>query len=383
MNEDEEQKGYTWEAAYAEGLNIREVLQEDETGSVEKSVAKLILEAKSKRRLTDRPAKVRLGIIRYIYIVIDCSSAMAEKFLLPSRLNVTLKVINSFLDKFSEQNPISQIGIIVCKDKRADRLVPLTGNVRLLKEGLSTLTEISCRGEFSLHNCLYLAMKCLKDLPGHASREIISIVASLSTCDPSNIFGTFEILRRNNIRCSVVGLNAEVFVYKRLCTATSGRYDVILDAAHFELVVSDHTNPPIAKKTLESGIVRMGFPSHEIIKNAAFCLCHQSEVRPPFGRGFLCPQCGARYCSLPVECRICRLTLISAPQLARSFHHLIPLSAFKDVDTPNGGSCFGCSRVLDEKSFACKQCNTLYCIDCDLLLHESLQLCPSCPPESE
>uniref|UniRef100_A0A914R1Q2 TFIIH C1-like domain-containing protein n=1 Tax=Parascaris equorum TaxID=6256 RepID=A0A914R1Q2_PAREQ len=109
-----------------------------------------------------------------------------------------------------------------------------------------------------------------------------------------------------------------------------------------------------------------------------FSCSHQSENRPPGGRGFLCPQCGARYCSLPVECRVCKLMLISAPQLARSFHHLLPLPAFKEVDTTSG-ICFGCAKPLEQKSFACKSCDANYCIDCDLLLHESLQLCPSCP----
>lgn len=47
-------------------MNIREVLQEDETGSVEKSVMRLILEAKKKRRQVDRPVKVRLGIVSFL-----------------------------------------------------------------------------------------------------------------------------------------------------------------------------------------------------------------------------------------------------------------------------------------------------------------------------
>ncbi|VDK38948.1 unnamed protein product, partial [Gongylonema pulchrum] len=144
------------------GLNIREVLHEDEHGSIEKSIAKLILDAKRKRRLADRPAKVRLGIMRYVYIVIDCSFAMTDSSLSPTRLAVSLKALNQFLDKFSEQNPISQVGIIICKDKRAERLIPLTGNVRLVKESLSTLSEALCHGEFSLHNGLMVAIRSLQ-----------------------------------------------------------------------------------------------------------------------------------------------------------------------------------------------------------------------------
>ncbi|KAM3723063.1 General transcription factor IIH subunit [Dirofilaria immitis] len=377
MNDDDEPKGYTWEVDYADGLNIRDVLHEDESGSIEKSVAKLILDTKRKKRLSSRPAKVRLGIMRYVYLVIDCSFSMADKSVQPSRLAITIKTLNQFLDKFSEQNPISQVGIVVCKDKRAERLIPLTGNVRLVKESLSTITEAMCHGEFSLHNSLMATIRSLHSYPGHASREVILVVASLSTCDPSSIFGTFELLKRYHIRCSVISLSAEVFVFKKLCSITSGRHNVVLDSTHFEIVLNEHTNPPVSDRYAESSVVRMGFPAHESIDSPSFCLCHQSEIRPPDGRGFFCPQCGARYCSLPVECRICKLTLISAPQLARSLHNLLPLPAFEEVDTTEG-TCFACIRQLDDKSFVCRSCKSMFCIDCDVLLHESLQICPSC-----
>jgi hypothetical protein len=39
------------------------VLAEDESGSVQKSVANLLLDAKKKRRAVSRPTKVRLGIV--------------------------------------------------------------------------------------------------------------------------------------------------------------------------------------------------------------------------------------------------------------------------------------------------------------------------------
>ena len=44
---------------------------------------------------------------------------------------------------------------------------------------------------------------------------------------------------------------------------------------------------------------------------------------------YLCPQCSAKYCELPVECRGCGLTLVSAPHLARSYHHLFPMPPFQ------------------------------------------------------
>lgn len=79
--------------------------------------------------------------------------------------------------------------------------------------------------------------------------------------------------------------------------------------------------------------------------------------------GYYCPQCRAKYTELPVECKVCGrcpacpcssifteifrehrrvkfsvcllsgagLTLVSAPHLARSFHHLFPLEAFQET----------------------------------------------------
>lgn len=47
------------------GLNIRSVLQEDERGSVEESIRRLVMDEKRQRRQQSRPAKIRLGIVRF------------------------------------------------------------------------------------------------------------------------------------------------------------------------------------------------------------------------------------------------------------------------------------------------------------------------------
>lgn len=59
-------------------------------------------------------------------------------------------------------------------------------------------------------------------MPFHASREILCIFGSLTTCDPGNIHDTADELKRLAIRCSVIGLSAEVQVFKLLCTTTKG-----------------------------------------------------------------------------------------------------------------------------------------------------------------
>ncbi|KAL6727893.1 hypothetical protein Aduo_009731 [Ancylostoma duodenale] len=394
--DDDDQKGYTWEAGYADGLNIREVLEEDEGGSIEKSIAKLVAETRKKQRTLEKPAKIRLGIMRYVYVAIDCSRSMTNKVMPPSRFFVTMKILSNFLDKFFEQNPIAQIGLILVKDKKAERFVSLTGNVRALKENLNSINEAICSGDFSLQNALQLALTNLKSLPGHVSREIIVIMSSLSTVDPGNIFSTFEILRGHNIRCSVIGLSAELFVCKQLAKITNGRYDVVLDADHMEMLLSQHTAPPPSTKAAECNAIRVAFPPHINIKERSFCVCHPMSAPLSTSRGFLCEQCGARHCSLPAECRVCRLTLVAAPQLARAFRHLLPLPAFVPTPVSEGlvvhfdskfssksnvfvfRECMACERPLAGEGFACKSCGAIFCFDCDILLHESLHVCPNC-----
>lgn len=380
LNDDaDEQQGYKWEVAYAEGLNLGE-LKEDEQGSIEKSVRQIITEAKRLRRTVDRPAKVKLGIMRYLSVVIDYTSAMLGQSLYPTRFQVTLTMISSFLDKFFEQNPISQLTVILCKDKRAERLVPFTSNVTLIKEALANLSDACCSGEFSLQSSLELAASGMKDMPGHASKEILIIMASLATVDASNVFTTFEVLKRSNVRCSVIGLSGELFVCKKLCSTTGGRYAVVLDESHFDILVSDHVPPPPSKKGAEYNAIRAGFPSRVTVKTPSFCACHDSMSQKNAeteDRAYFCVQCGARYCSLPIECRVCGLLLITAPQLARAHQHLTPLPAFAEIDKPSG-NCYACDVTLQDKAYNCKRCEATFCIDCDLILHESLQVCPSC-----
>ncbi|CAO4370368.1 unnamed protein product [Caenorhabditis nigoni] len=377
--DDDEQKGYTWEAGYAEGLNINEVLVEDEGGSIEKSIAKYVADSKRKARLTKRPEKIRLGIMRHVMIVIDCSRFMTSKAMPPSRFVVVMKALQQFLERFFEQNPIAQIGLITCKDRKADRLTMMTGNIRILKESLNSLTEAFCGGDFSLQNALQLACVNLKGMPGHVSREVVIVMAALSSIDPGNIFSTIETMKRMNIRCSAIGLSAEMFICKEMAKATKGEYSVALDPDHLHLLFSKHTLPPSSAKSSECNAIHVGFPHHELIKTRSFCVCHP-DSKPISSRGFICTQCGARHCSIPAECPVCKLTLVAAPQLARAFRHLQPLAAFKQIEVTRGisRSCYACETRLSDEGFRCEKCRLVFCLDCDTLLHESLHVCPGC-----
>ena len=98
-------------------------------------------------------------------------------------------------------------------------------------------------------------------MPTHASREIFIIFGSLTTCDPGDIGETIKVtfpcscvllsvsichlkavcessysnyifllqeLKGFNIRCSIIGLSAEVRICKRICQETKGMLCLIL-----------------------------------------------------------------------------------------------------------------------------------------------------------
>lgn len=78
-------------------------------------------------------------------------------------------------------------------NKRAEKISELTGNARKHTKALSALNRTTLIGEPSLQNGLELALKSLKLLPSHASREILVIMGSLTTCDPTDINVTINV----------------------------------------------------------------------------------------------------------------------------------------------------------------------------------------------
>ena len=144
--------------------------------------------------------------------------------------------------------------------------------------------------------------------------------------------------------------------------------------------------------------------------------------------------------SIPTDCAVCGLKLVLAPHLARSFHHLFPVSRFvevpqlqqqeiQDSTVVSSGSvraapsktkldgkllvnsqdddrcCYACLRPLtvtpsnrNKKAvspskgtvnnlqqqqeellrFQCPDCSNIFCIDCDAYFHETLHNCPGC-----
>lgn len=100
--------------------------------------------------------------MRHMFVIIDMSSGMNDRDFKPSRLICTIKLMEMFLKEFFDQNPISQIGLIVTKNKRGERISELSSNLNVHLEALKKLFDVSCVGEPSLLNSLELAQAVLR-----------------------------------------------------------------------------------------------------------------------------------------------------------------------------------------------------------------------------
>jgi len=371
-------------------------------------------------------------MIRYVYLVIDMSAAMAEKDSSlggGTRLHSTVLLASQFLLEFFDQNPISHLGLVIAKDGEAELLTQLSGNPKVHVQALArTATHGSSGGDFSLQNALEVAGRSLGHMPSYGSREIMVLCGALSTCDPGDILmETLPKLKQAGVMISFISLAAEMYVCRRIAEETHGTMNVCLGKSHYhDLLMSKCTPPPVllggTKKRI-CDFVEMGFPTRETSEFPS--LIHVTKDRKLFARtGYKCPRCNAKASELPTDCTVCGLKLVLAPHLARSFHHLFPVSLFVELPHDNSAatklhdasvlfsskdcqdSCFGCLKYIgvppttkpkksgkkdftsnnltDESTpgailrFQCPDCKNIFCADCDIYLHEELHNCPGC-----
>lgn len=153
--------------------------------------------------------------------------AASETDYRPSRMAVVLKGAETFIREFFDQNPLSHIGLVIIKDGVAQRLTDLGGTPDSQIKALMAKRE--CSGDASLQNALELVCDYLGQVPSYGHREVLILYSSLNTCDPRDIMETIEKCKKDKIRCSVVGLSAEIYICKYICEETGGSYTVALD----------------------------------------------------------------------------------------------------------------------------------------------------------
>ena len=174
----------------------------------------------------------------------------------------------------------------------------------------------------------------------------------------------------------------------------------------------------------QSFMIQMGFPTRQI-KYPQICACHGQ----PKNLFYSCPNCQTASCELSSQCRVCGTLLLSSTKLSRTSQQHGPLFEIKpflpigkflvteaDIqangfkqpnrerlnllclrnitrgvlavcyDHVNQISCFACdkaqkidtSQLEQSESVVCPKCISLFCIDCDIFIHQTLLCCPGC-----
>ncbi|KAJ2464185.1 hypothetical protein GGI02_005051, partial [Coemansia sp. RSA 2322] len=340
--------GYAWEEEYKRSWDM---IQEDESGSIQSIVTGLNDQRSRKRRVRDTDA-VQRGIIRHVVLIIDESENMSMRDYSPTRIQVALNMVIAFIGEYFDQNPISQLSIIATKDGLAEKLTDLSGNPMDHINALKEKANKDLAGEPSLQNAVELGMHTLKRAPTHGSREIVCVFGSLTTCDPGDIEQTLDALKAAEVRVSMVHVAAEVHIFKRMCKETNGAFYVAKNEDSMRDLLFENIPPPaIVSAKATNDMIQMGFSIKANNSVPTPCVCHHELSFT----GYICPRCKSKVCTLPTDCDVCGLPLVSAPHLARSYHHLFPEENFKEVTAATAGiadvadsACFGCGAEWSE-----------------------------------
>ena len=349
-------------------------------------------------------------MIRSVYLLVDCSKEMKPKHdshLRPNKPRCVNDVVRQFAKDFFNQNPISQLGLVVLRGTEdggtgAEILQPLTcGNASLVPNRLSQIlsnTSLDCRGTASLQKGLEVCLASMSTIPSHLSKEIVVLFASTSTDDEGVVSGqsgglidgnsTVSRLRESSVRVSVVCLEAEVYVCRKVSNLCHGSFSVPLSRRHLQSILSSFTQPPpTMSKRKTATLVEYGFPI--LFNNDVPTLVADPNTQTSSFSlsGYRCPRCHTMLSTVPCTCIVCGLSLILSTHLSRSHHHLFPVPPY--VETTVGTSCHSCLKTFnkvkpgkdvskDEMRFKCAQCGNIYCVYCDEFVHSRLFSCPGC-----
>ncbi|RXK41465.1 transcription initiation factor TFIIH subunit 2 [Tremella mesenterica] len=362
-----------WEGTYNRSWDV---VQEDAEGGLQSAVDSLIARGRRKRAEIDTP--LRRSIIRHMFIILDLSESVLDKDFRPSRFELTLQYMRSYVVEWFDQNPLGQIGMIIMRDRLSEVLIPMGGNPQEILSVLTDKRKLEPSGEPSLQNGLVMAKGGMSHLPSTSSLEILVVFSSISTADPDgpiNIHQVLSDLSSSRVRTSIISLSGEIKICRQICQRTGGKFGVAMDEDHLRELLWETIPPPAqtqssnpttlgVRNALAAGgnrvdgdgsrpppvgdLMVMGFPVRLPPGGETLCVCHGLLKKG----GYLCPRCGSKLCDVPTDCEVCGLMVVSSPHLARSFWFLFPVAHYDalTVETTMGDrersspTCYGCDR---------------------------------------
>ncbi|EZG46113.1 putative transcription factor SSL1 [Gregarina niphandrodes] len=337
------------------------------------------------------------------------SGATSGDFIVPLRIS-SVAVVKEFIDDFFELCPLGELGVVLMYNKTAHVLTAaLTSNHQMLKDLIDD--EISrlesgrsgtSRSEGAVRSTLNGPEAALEDAvvidgvraaqvslqaglekcylllnngKSYSRKEVLCIWNSTATHDAGLIGDTIDVLRTHNIQINVISLTPHLHVLERLTSTCHGDYTVIRNEAALkdQLITYSKAQAPSTDLDNSKDLIPIGFPEWEQGLCAALCTCHNQLKF----NSYACPRCLARNCSIPSNCAVCGLLLAKSLDIARCSKTSYNVPPFQPLP-PNKKDCYMCDRVVLSGAGVCLKCNQVFCLDCDVNIHEYLLPCPGC-----
>ena len=302
----------------------------------------------------------------------------------PSRLELIYNSAIDFVRGFFDVNPLSQMMIVVTKNKKAFIASPMSSSSKSHLDNIKETIREDPTGQPSVQRALDLAFSCLKHVPDYAQKELLYLASALGTSDVENIFDIFNKLSNEKVRCSVVGMGGEVYVLRKMADTTGGVHHIAMDSDHYRMLINAHKSPPALEKNKFSNLafpMKVGFPQK--VDGSKWDV--DPKTMSIFNGGYECPTCKTRNDgSLPLACYVCGLNLLSSPHIARSYHHLRKVPEFVEIEKEEGeemGACMCCNTSLlasRDLRYRCVKCGGMYAAACRDFVVEQLFNCAGC-----
>ncbi|KRW99658.1 hypothetical protein PPERSA_03459 [Pseudocohnilembus persalinus] len=131
------------------------------------------------------------NLIRYLNLVVDLTHTMNIQDLKPSRLSLTIQNLDVFVKQFFDKNPLSMLGLAVCKDGVCQQLIDFSSNadtfLSIIGHPRSQIRQVSDKGDFSLQYLIEEQIRQFIDAPLYANKEVLVIQSSPCTIDTGRL----------------------------------------------------------------------------------------------------------------------------------------------------------------------------------------------------
>ncbi|KAI5192942.1 transcription initiation factor TFIIH subunit 2 [Nematocida minor] len=313
-----------------------------------------------------RTENLQRGIVRRVLIVLDMSSAIEERDLLPSRKYYVKKSVIKFFRSFTESNPLSTVGMAVVSE----------GTSYLVSSIISEEEEIEMcfsqsegAGKFSLG----AAFETVNEFFQGCSflKEVIFIISGFSFIGRSPLFLKNQLINRGIIM-HTIHMAGEMEILKRISEESGGVFGVVNCPEDLSTLLGLICIPPPHSASARLAMLKIGFPT--VINESTICACHL-ELKE---WGYECPFCTTKVCNVPGVCPICENILSAAVHLLKALHW----SNSAPIYTPGDkGECEGCNKK-DTILHSCPACQHKMCVDCTGFIRQELNFCIFCADDS-